>query len=167
MITLGRLDTRPAPFDYARGDVLFTCHARIVASADTIGPTPEGIGISFALSGGEVRGSRISGRLRPIGSDWVTVRPDGNGDLDLRIAIETHDGALVYAACLGSIVPGTTACDHAANRVLPAGRMPFRVATHLHAPDDRHEWLHQASCIVAGHIDFDRREAVLSATTTS
>src|SRR5579872_4442131 len=75
---------------------------------EVIGPVPEGIRSTFYLLGGEVRGPRMKGRVRPVGGDWFTMRRDGVGVLDVRGTIETHEGALVEFAYqgLGDLGPG-------------------------------------------------------------
>ena len=35
------------------------------------------------------------------GGDWVTARPDGTFELDLRATLETDDGALIYLTFTG------------------------------------------------------------------
>jgi hypothetical protein len=50
-----------------------------LAPPEVIGPVVEGIRVNFWVTGGEARGPRISGRLRPEGADFFTLRPDGVG----------------------------------------------------------------------------------------
>lgn len=57
---------------------------------EVIGPVPEGIRLIFYVTGGEVRGPRVNGKLRPVGADWFTVRADGVAILDVRATIETY-----------------------------------------------------------------------------
>ena len=64
---------------------------------EVIGPTPDGLRVTFYLAGGEFSGPRLSGRILPVGADRLTVRPDGVGILDLRTTYETADGALICA----------------------------------------------------------------------
>ena len=64
-----------------------------------IGETPVGLRMNTYIAGGEVWGPRVRGRVLPVGADWLTIRPDGIGMLDVRGTIETHDGALLYVDC--------------------------------------------------------------------
>jgi hypothetical protein len=66
-----------------------------LAPPEVIGPVVEGIRVNFWVTGGEARGPRISGRLRPEGADFFTLRPDGVGLLSVKAVIETDDGALI------------------------------------------------------------------------
>lgn len=38
----------------------------------------------------------MQGILRPVGGDWITMRSDGVGILDVRATVETHDQARIY-----------------------------------------------------------------------
>lgn len=61
-----------------------------------IGATPEGYRINFMIESGHVVGPRIDAVLRPEGGDWICIRPDGIGMVDLRCTYQTADGALIY-----------------------------------------------------------------------
>lgn len=70
----------------------------------TIGATPSGQRAIFPIGGGTLKGERISGRFVPPGGDWALVRGDGSIALDVRAAVETDDGALVYITYTGRLV---------------------------------------------------------------
>ena len=57
-----------------------------------------------ALTGGEVEGERLSGRVMPSGGDWATIDDNDTLRLDARITMETHDGALIYVSYRGVLV---------------------------------------------------------------
>ena len=63
-----------------------------IAEPEVIGPVPEGLRVNGYILGGEVTCPRVSGKLRPVGGDWLTIRKDGVATLDVRATIETHDG---------------------------------------------------------------------------
>ena len=44
---------------------------------EVIGPVPEGIRVNLYITGGEVTGRKVRGKLRPVGGDWLTIRRDG------------------------------------------------------------------------------------------
>jgi hypothetical protein len=47
------------------------------------------------VPGGIFEGDRLSGKVLPGGNDWQTVRSDGNTLLDVKLVLETADGALI------------------------------------------------------------------------
>jgi len=83
-------------------DYLFSYSATL-HPPEVIGPVPEGIRVNFYVAGGEVTGPKLVGKVRPVGADWLTIRSDGIGVLDVRATLETTDGGLVYAAYHGLV----------------------------------------------------------------
>jgi hypothetical protein len=66
------------------------------APVQKIGPGPRGLRLTFPITGGLFEGERLRGKVVPGGGDWVVQRPDGVLELDLRITLETDDGALIH-----------------------------------------------------------------------
>jgi hypothetical protein len=48
-----------------------------LAAPEVIGSVPDDLKINFYVTGGTVTGPRISGKFRPVGGDWLTLRRDG------------------------------------------------------------------------------------------
>jgi Protein of unknown function (DUF3237) len=71
------------------------------APIQDIGPTPLGTLSIFPVTGGTFDGERLRGKVLPGGGDWVTQRADGVFELDLRVTLETDDGALIYMTFSG------------------------------------------------------------------
>jgi Protein of unknown function (DUF3237) len=51
---------------------------------------------TFPVTGGLFEGDRLRGKVLQGGDDWTVKRSDGVVKLDLRITLETDDGALVH-----------------------------------------------------------------------
>jgi hypothetical protein len=47
------------------------------------------------VPGGIFEGERLSGKILPGGNDWQMVRGDGSTLLDVKLVLETTDGALI------------------------------------------------------------------------
>jgi hypothetical protein len=75
-------------------EYLFSYRATL-APPEVIGPIAEGIRINFYVTAGEVSGPKMRGRLRTVGGDWLLLRPDGVGLLDVRATMELDNGALI------------------------------------------------------------------------
>ena len=71
------------------------------AAPEDLGLTPRGKGVTFPIAGGTFEGDRLRGKVLPGGADWTLQRPDGAVELDLRITLETDDGALVHMTFTG------------------------------------------------------------------
>ena len=71
------------------------------APTEEIGVTPHGRLSIFPVTGGFFEGERLRGKVLAGGGDWVTRRADGALELDLRVTLETDDGALIYMTFTG------------------------------------------------------------------
>ena len=74
---------------------VFTITAHI-AGVTSAGDTGAGIRRIVPITGGEVRGKDINGKVLPFGADFQIIRPNELIDLEAKYAFETDDGAVVY-----------------------------------------------------------------------
>jgi Protein of unknown function (DUF3237) len=75
---------------------------RLATSAtQEIGSMPDGALTIFPVVGGSFDGDRLRGRVLAGGGDWVKRLADGTLRLDLRVTLETDDGALIYMTFTG------------------------------------------------------------------
>jgi hypothetical protein len=68
-----------------------------------IGENPHGNRQIVPVTGGSFEGPRLKGKVLPGGGDWLLVRPDGVGELDVRATLQTDDGAFIYVTYRGYI----------------------------------------------------------------
>jgi len=68
---------------------------------EDVGATPHGTLSIFPVIGGSFEGDRLRGKVRAGGGDWVSGRADNALELDLRVTLETDDGALIYMTLTG------------------------------------------------------------------
>src|SRR5581483_4736460 len=78
-----------------RTEYAFTIIAEI-AEVTTAGDLGYGVRRIIPITGGEVRGAQVSGKVLPFGADFQIIRPNELIDLEARYAFETDDGAVVY-----------------------------------------------------------------------
>ena len=71
------------------------------AATEEIGSTPQGKLSIFPVTGGSFEGDRLRGKVLAGGGDWVAARADGTFELDLRVTLETEDGALIHMTFTG------------------------------------------------------------------
>src|SRR5438132_14025789 len=67
-----------------------------VAGAQKIGPVPHGTRLTAPITDGHFEGPRLRGKVLAGGGDWTLLRGDGVLELDLRLTLETDDGALIH-----------------------------------------------------------------------
>jgi hypothetical protein len=136
-------------------DYLFSYSATL-HPPEVIGPVPEGIRVNFHVAGGEITGPRLVGTVRPVGADWLTIRSDGIGVLDVRATLETSDGGLVYAAYQGLTDLGE---DGYARFLAGEVRGTLRLTTfpRIQTAHAASQWLTRLPLVGIGSADLERR----------
>jgi hypothetical protein len=120
---------------------------------DEIGITPEGIKVNWFWlpKEGIAKGPHISGRVRGIGGDWMTIRPDGIGLMDVKATIETPERALVFVEYVGYYDMGPTGyADYLARRW--PERAPTRTTPRFHTAHPKYAWLNRIQGIGIGEV---------------
>jgi hypothetical protein len=139
-------------FDY-RMEHICSYSAMLANPPEVIGPVPEGIRANFYVTGGKVTGPRLWGRLRPVGADWLTIRPDGIGILDVRTTLETDDGALIFMAYSGVTDLGSGGYENFLTGHLPQ-RLKLSTAPRLSTAHPDFVWLNRLQCVAVGEADL-------------
>jgi hypothetical protein len=73
----------------------------VLAGPQKIGLVPHGTRVTAPIAGGQFEGSRLRGKVLSGGGDWTLLRADGVLELDLRVTLETDDGALIHMTSFG------------------------------------------------------------------
>jgi hypothetical protein len=131
---------------------LFSYNATVRVPPEVIGPVPEGIRANFYVTGGEMSGPMIRGTVLPVGADWLVIRRDGVGVLDVRVTMQTHDGALIYAPIMGVADLGSGGYDKFLQGNLPA-KIAIRAAPRFQTAHPNYLWLNRLQCLNVGEID--------------
>ena len=71
------------------------------APVQNIGAAPHGMRVTFPIVGGSFEGERLRGKVLSGGDDWTVNRSDGVIELDLRVTLETDDGAFIHVTFEG------------------------------------------------------------------
>ncbi len=72
-----------------------------VAGPQRIGAVPLGTRVIGPIASGSFEGPQLRGKVLPGGGDWTLLRGDGVLELDLRVTLETDDGALIQMTSFG------------------------------------------------------------------
>lgn len=106
--------------------------------------------------GGRVEGPRISGRVLPSGADWVLVRSDGCNAVDVRIAIETDDGANIYVTYQGRLHWPRALADKILDPATVSSVDPsdyyFRITPYFETGSEKYAWLNKIVSVGIGRI---------------
>ena len=133
-------------------------YSAILKAPEVIGPLPEGIRANFYVTGGSVQGPRVKGQVLPVGGDWLNIRTDGVGLLDVRATIQTDDGALIYTVYSGVADLGEDGYQKFLQQDLP----PFialRIVPRYHTAHPDYLWMNRIQCLGIGQADMARLEA--------
>lgn len=129
-----------------------------LSEPELIGPVAEGIRVNIYVTGGKISGPKLSGKFRPVGADWLTIRRDGIGILDVRGTMETTDGALIYVAYIGTVDLGENGYEEFLQGKPPASGTPIRSSPRFHTSHRDYVWLNRLHCLGIGQASLDRSE---------
>jgi hypothetical protein len=98
------------------------------------------------VTGGTFGGPRLQGTVRDGGADWIT-QVSGHTSLDVRIALDTDDGVVIYMSYTGVVRPGD-------NGVYWRVRPIFQTAS------EKYDWINHIVCIgkskqIPGKVAYD------------
>ena len=125
---------------------------------EVIGAVAEGVRINFYVTSGEISGPKLRGKLRPVGGDWLTLRSDGVGILDVRATFETDDGALIYTSYSGVADLGEDGYQRFLAGEPPASGLPLRVVPRYQTSHASYTWLNRLQCLGIGQAFLERGE---------
>ena len=117
-----------------------------------IGAGPVGTRVLYEVSGGEVTGERVRGRVLGSG-DWGLITNDGFLRLDVRLQVETWDGAYLYIQYLGLLE-----LNEAVQTALSTGGgtdyddQYFYVNPRVETGDERYAWLNTTFLVAQGRV---------------
>jgi Protein of unknown function (DUF3237) len=113
------------------------------APTQDIGAGPHGTRVTFPITGGSFDGDRLRGKVLPGGDDWTVKRSDGVVELDLRITLQTDDGALIYMTFEGIR-------DDSA-----PGAPYFRTVPRFEAAEPKYSFLNRLLAVGTGELRAD------------
>ena len=106
-----------------------------------IGAGPIGTRVYYEISGGEMTGERLRGKLVG-GGEWALIGPDGFLRVDVRAQIETHDGAFLYVQYVGLLELNETVMTAIATESgTDFGDQAFYTNPRFETGDPRYAWV--------------------------
>ncbi len=113
------------------------------APTQDVGAGPHGTRVTFPITGGSFEGDRLRGKVLPGGDDWTVKRSDGVIELDLRITLETDDGALIYMTFEGIRDDGAPGAPY------------FRTLPRFETAEPKYAFLNRLLAVGTGEIRAD------------
>ena len=98
------------------------------------------------VTGGSFSGPRVKGTVRDGGADWIT-QVSGHSSLDVRITLDTDDGAVIYMTYKGVVVPNDNG-------------LYWRVTPVFNTSSEKYDWLNHIVCVgkskqIEGKVAYD------------
>lgn len=127
-----------------------------VATPQNIGAVPTGTRRTAPLSGGRFEGPRLRGVVLPgAAGDWQLLRADGVLEMDLRMTLQTDDGALIAFRSFGlRHGPPEVIAAIARGEVVDPATYYFRTTPRFETADARYAFLNRMVAVATG----DRRK---------
>jgi len=126
----------------------------VVAPPEKLGAVPHGTRLIAPITSGTFEGPRLRGKVLPGGGDWTLSRSDGILELDLRITLETDDGALINMTSFGlRHGPAEVLAALARGESVDPTKYYFRTAPRFETSAPAYEFLNRLIAIASG----DRR----------
>ena len=117
-----------------------------------VGEGPLGTRLYFDVISGEITGERLRGKLLG-GGEWALQGPDGFIRVDVRLQVETHDGAFLYMQYTGLLETNEAVQGALANGTgTEFGEQVFYTNPRIETGDDRYAWLNTTFFIGQGHL---------------
>jgi len=113
------------------------------APTQNLGIGPRGTRVTFPIIGGTFEGDRLSGTVLTGGDDWAVTRLDGLVELDLRVTLQTDDGALIYMTFEGLRDDGAPGAPY------------FRTLPRFETAAPQYAFLNRMLAVGAGEIRAD------------
>jgi len=128
-----------------------------------VGPSIQGTRLIFPVVGGTVQGPRINGKIQAFGADWGLIRPDNCFELDVRIVIETDDGAFIHTHYPGIVDMTQAQADQFRAGDLPTGLSLYTIPR-VETSHENYQWLTRVQIVGRGSVapDGDRVKVTYS-----
>lgn len=138
-----------------KSKLLFTTSIKLAPPIDG-GASPAGHLLPIYVTEGTFEGPKLSGRVLPGGGDWFRMRADGSGVIDVRICLETKDGAIIHLVYGGRLVipPALipTVLDFEKADTVDPSNYYFRTLITFETGHADHAWLNNVVGVGIGRV---------------
>ncbi|WP_340084777.1 DUF3237 domain-containing protein [Siminovitchia sp. FSL H7-0308] len=130
----------------------FLCDMELtVEGAHLLGKTPIGNRRIIRVTGGALRGDKLTAEVIPGGDDWITVRDDGTIIQDVRILLKTDDGELILMTYRGIRTGEPEVLQRLDNNEeVDPDEYYFRTAPIFETASSKYDWLNRRLFVSRG-----------------
>jgi hypothetical protein len=117
-----------------------------------IGPTPGYDRRIGEIAGGRFEGERLRGKILSGGSDWQSLRSDGTTTLNVRLVMETDDGALIGMTYLGMRHGPKEVMERVARgESVSPSEYYMRATPYYETASEKYGWMNRIVSVACGH----------------
>ncbi|MBM7714109.1 hypothetical protein JOC94_001081 [Bacillus thermophilus] len=130
----------------------FLCDMELTVEGPHLpGKTPIGNRRIIRVTGGALRGDKLTAEVIPGGDDWITVRDDGTIIQDVRILLKTDDGELILMMYRGIRTGEPEVLQRLDNNEqVDPDEYYFRTAPIFETASSKYDWLNRRLFISRG-----------------
>lgn len=130
----------------------FICDMELtVEKAHLPGVTPIGNRRIIRVTSGKLRGAKLNADVIPGGDDWIIVREDGTIIQDVRILLQTDDGALILMTYRGIRTGPKEVLERLdQGEDVDSSEYYFRTAPIFETAEPKYDWLNRRLFISNG-----------------
>lgn len=133
-----------------RSEFLFEMRVEVHPYVPT-GATAAGERRIVNIRGGRFEGPRLRGEVMASGADWIRAEPGGRLRLDVRAALRTDDGAVIYLQYQGvRHGPAEVIRRLDAGEAVDPSEYYFRTLLTFETGDPRYDWLNGTVAVGVG-----------------
>ncbi len=138
-----------------KSEYLFDAHFTVTPPSGFMPAGDGGWGsrVIAPVTGGIVEGPRIKGTARSFGADWFVIRHDGVFVVDVRLVIETHDGAFIHTYYDGIVDVEEAHLERMAEGAFPAFRAPVHTTPRFETGHEKYRWLNRLVGVGIGEVN--------------
>lgn len=123
-----------------------------VAPPSIVGMTPGYDRRIGEITGGTFEGEKLRGKFRSGGSDWQSLRADGAITINVRLVMETDDGALIAMRYRGVRHGPKDVIERLAKgEAVNPNEYYFRVTPWFETSAEKYDWLNRVVAVAIGH----------------
>jgi hypothetical protein len=119
-----------------------------------VGPSSWGTRLIAPVVEGTVKGPKLNGRIQALGADWGLIRADNCFELDVRVVIETDDGAFIHTYYSGVAAMTEEEADGFLAGELPEGLSLFTTPRFETGHED-YQWLTRIQVVGRGSAEAE------------
>lgn len=148
----------PIPADIARRlhfwpDLEFAAQVEVTFRTPVVlGETPDGLRVNFYAKSGTIKGA-ITGRVLRNSADYMLVRRDGMGLIDIRATLETKDAARLLVHEVGLVDFGQSGYQSLLSGDYE-GRPRLQTYMRLLTEAPRYTWVNRVSFLAIGEANM-------------